>query len=47
MSLLIKNAHVVSPADGINDVLDILIEGGKIARIGKDLHADEEINAEG
>ena len=47
MSLLIKNAHVVSPADGINDVLDILIEGGKIAQIGKDLHADEEINAEG
>ena len=28
-------------------MLDILIEGGKIARIGKDLHADEEINAEG
>ncbi len=47
MSLLIKNAHVVSPADGINDVLDILVEGGRIARIGKDLHADEEINAEG
>ena len=47
MSLLIKNAHGVSPADGINDVLDILIEGGKIAQIGKDLHADEEINAEG
>ena len=47
MSLLIKNAHVVSPADGINDVLDILIKGGKIAQIGKDLHADEEINAEG
>ena len=47
MSLLIKNAHVVSPAEGINDVLDILVEGGRIARIGKDLHADEEINAEG
>lgn len=47
MSLLIKNAHVVSPADGINDVLDILVEGGKIAQIGKNLHADEEINAEG
>lgn len=47
MSLLIKNAHVVSPEDGINDVLDILIEGGKVAQIGKDLHADEEINAEG
>ena len=25
----------------------VLIEGGKIAQIGKDLHADEEINAEG
>lgn len=47
MSLLIKNAHVVSPEDGINDVLDILIEGGKVAQIEKDLHADEEINAEG
>lgn len=40
MSLLIKNARVVSPADGINKVLDILIENGKIAYLGESLTSD-------
>ena len=48
MSLLIKNARVVSPADGINDVLDILVQDGKIAQIGKNLPPqDDEIDAYG
>lgn len=49
MNLLIKNARVVSPADGINGVLDILIEDGKIAVIGESLtaDADDEIEASG
>ena len=48
MSLLIKNARVVSPADGINDVLDILVQDGKIAQIGKNLPPqDDEIDGRG
>lgn len=39
MDLLIKNAFAVSPADGFNEPLDILISGGKIAATGKDLPA--------
>ena len=35
--LLIKNATVVSPSDGLNEQLDILVSDGKIAEIGKKL----------
>lgn len=46
--LLIKNATVVSPADGINEQLDILVSDGVIAKFGKDLSADcTTIDAEG
>lgn len=45
--LLIKNANVVSPADGINGRYDILVKDGKIAQIGENLATDGEvINAE-
>lgn len=45
---IIKNARVISPADQLNDILDILIVDGKIAKIGKDLNTDgETINADG
>lgn len=37
--LLIKNGSVVLP-DGISDNTDILVEGGKIANIGKNIVAD-------
>ena len=43
MDLLIKNAHVLSPADGIDGDADILISGGKIAAIGEGLTADAEV----
>jgi len=33
--LLIKNGRVIDPANNIDDTLDILIEGDKIARINK------------
>lgn len=47
-NLLIKNATVVSPADGINEQLDILVSNGVIAQLGKDLSADcTVIDAEG
>lgn len=46
--LLIKNAVVVSPADGINEQLDIFIINGVIAQLGKDLAADcKTLDAEG
>lgn len=46
--LLIKNAVVVSPADGINEQLDIFISNGVIAQLGKDLAADcKTLDAEG
>ena len=46
--LLIKNATVVSPSDGINEQLDILVSDGKIAELGKNLSADcKTIDADG
>lgn len=46
--LLIKNATVVSPADGINEQLDILVRDGVIAQLGTDLSADcKAIDASG
>lgn len=46
--LLIRGAHVVSPADGINAVADIKIKDGKIAAVGQNLESEGEvIEAEG
>ncbi len=46
--LLIKNATVVSPADGLNGKFDILIKDGKISSIGESLDADcKTVDAEG
>ena len=48
MDLLIKNAHVVSPADGLDGMADILIRDGKIAQIGDALPQNgEAIDAQG
>lgn len=49
MSLLIKNGLVVDPANKIEAALDILIEGEKISRIGKNIQAvaTKTINAAG
>lgn len=35
MSLLIKNARVVDPASGTDGLMDVLVEGGKIAEMGQ------------
>ena len=37
MPLLIKGARVIDSAVGVDDVLDILIEDGRIARLAKDI----------
>jgi dihydroorotase len=40
MKLLLKNGHVVDPASGRNGRFDLLIEDGRIGRVGKDLPVD-------
>lgn len=49
MALLLKSAHVVDPQAGIDEVCDVLIKGGKIAQVGKNLDADgaKEIDLSG
>ncbi len=47
-TLLIKNAHIVSPSDELDKIADVLIENGKIKEIGENILADGEvIEAEG
>jgi len=44
--LLIKNGHVIDPANGIDETVDLWIENGAIAAIGSyDASADETIDA--
>jgi dihydroorotase len=47
MRVLIKNGHVVDPANKIDEVLDILIKESKISKIGKNIkdRADKIIDA--
>jgi dihydroorotase len=40
MKKLLKGGRVVDPANGIDGVHDVLIEGDRIARVGRDLPAD-------
>ena len=40
MKLLVKGGRVVDPANGRDGEFDVLIEDGRIARIGKSLPAD-------
>lgn len=47
MSLAVVNGHLIEPSRGISEALDILIEDGKIAKIGKKLKGDETIDASG
>ncbi len=45
MSLVIKGGHVIDPASGLSDMLDVLVEGENVTRIGKDLSGDETLDA--
>ncbi len=49
MTILIKNGRVLNPATGTDEVLDVLIENGKVAKMEKGLKekTDREINAKG
>ena len=37
MALLIKNGRVLDPASGLDDIIDILVEGGKIRALARGL----------
>lgn len=37
MKLLIKNGHVLSPADNLNEIYDVLVQDNRISKIGKNL----------
>ena len=41
--ILIKGAHVVDPAAGHDDVLDVLVRGGEIAEVGKEIAPPEGV----
>ncbi len=43
MKIIIKNGRVIDPASKFDGVSDILLENGKIARLGKDLSARAEM----
>ncbi|MCU1231275.1 MAG: pyrC [Acidobacteria bacterium] len=43
MNLLIKNGRVIDPSQGIDAKLDILIEGGVIAKVDKKLTSSAEV----
>jgi dihydroorotase len=47
MKLLIKNGHVIDPANNLNEVCDILIDEAKISKIAKDINesVDKTIDA--
>ena len=50
MGILIREGHVINPATGLDEVLDVRIEDGKVKEMGKDLQsdtADECIDASG
>ena len=49
MKILIKGGHIVDPANQIDEIRDVLVDGGKIAKVEKDIAdaADKVIDASG
>ena len=49
MKILIKGGHIVDPANGIDEIRDVLVDNGKIAKVEKDIAdgADKVIDASG
>lgn len=47
MSMVIKNGRIIAPGSKVSSDAEILIEGGRIAKIGKNLSGDETIDAAG
>lgn len=49
MTILIKGGQVINPATGMDEVADVLVENGKVAKIEKNMKvkAEREIDAKG
>ena len=47
MSVIGTNGHLIEPASGISEPMDVLIEGSTVSKIGKGLSGDETIDAAG
>ena len=49
MKILIKGGHVVDPANRIDEIRDVLVDGGKIAKVAENIadSADKVIDASG
>ncbi|MCH7908176.1 MAG: dihydroorotase, partial [Candidatus Hydrogenedentes bacterium] len=47
MTTVVKNGHLIEPASGISEPLDVLIQDGLVHKIGKKLKGDETIDATG
>ena len=47
MSMVIKNGRVIDPASGVDELLDVLVKGKTIVRIGPDLEGDKVLDASG
>ncbi len=43
MALLLKNAHVIDPQVGLNEVADIVIRDGKIVEVGQNLTIEKGV----
>ena len=49
-NIVIKNGHVIDPKNGIDEIIDIAISNGKIARVEKNIDARnalQVVNAKG
>ena len=47
MSLVIKNGTVIDPAANVHGIMDVVIDGAAVSAVGKNLAADEAIDATG
>ena len=41
-NLLIRNGHLIDPANHLDAPLDILLQAGRVSRVGKNLSADAD-----
>ncbi len=44
MAYLLKAAHVIDPQLNLDDVMDVLVDGEKIVKVGKDLAASKDVH---
>ena len=42
-TLVIKNAHIVSPSDGLDKVADVLVKDGKITKIAENISTEGNV----